>query len=232
VTLGEEFCRNHLEANPGDYVLLTVGDTGHGMDDKTRQQIFDPFFSTKQPGKGTGLGLSTVYGIVTGHEGHIFCSSRPGHGTAFNIYLPALPAKSLQAEVILQQTRPQGGDERILLVDDEETLRQVGAALLKRAGYKVRTATSGEEALDIFSRARDEVDLVVLDLGMPGMGGLKCLGELLLLDPAIRVLIASGYAADGQIQQSLERGAAGYIAKPYRKGEMLAAVRRVLDQVK
>ena len=232
VSLDDESCRGRLEVEPGDYVLLTVSDNGQGMDENTRQQIFDPFFSTKPQGKGTGLGLSTVYGIVTGHGGHIFCTSRPGHGTTFSIYLPALVTDAVPAGAARAKPGALRGNESILLVDDEESLRRVVSAHLSRAGYSVRTAASGEEALEVFRGASREVDLVVLDLGMPGMGGLKCLGELLLLDPETRVLIASGYAADGQIQQSLERGAAGYIAKPYRKTELLSAVRRVLDREK
>ena len=139
VQLDKEYCSSHLEAMPGSYVLLTVSDTGQGMDKKTLSHIFEPFFSTKEVGKGTGLGLATVYGIVKQHDGHIICYSEPGHGTTFKIYLPAIQTEK-ELEIATFETAITGGTETVLLVDDEESIRELGAELLDSFGYKVITA--------------------------------------------------------------------------------------------
>jgi PAS domain S-box-containing protein len=231
VVLDEDYVENHLEIAPGDYVLLSVTDTGHGMDDKTQEKIFDPFFTTKEIGKGTGLGLSSVFGIVKEHGGHISCYSEPGFGTTFKIYLPAMQAspEEIAKQNLSGQTAPRG-KEKLLLVDDEEAIRGFGAEVLEGAGYQVVSAASGEEALELYRRMGAEVDLVILDLGMPGMGGHKCIQELLALSPGIKVLIASGYSATGKVADTLKQGAAGYIAKPFRRVDLLQSVRQVLDQ--
>ena len=229
-TLNQEFSRLHLEIKPGAYVLLQVSDTGTGMDQATQEKIFDPFFTTKEVGKGTGLGLSTVFGLVKGHGGHLHCHSEPGLGTTFKIYLPvhqdqtapAGPASAIDQEKLR-------GKERILLVDDEKALRDLGGQALEAMGYQVLTAASGEEALKIFQDQGSAVDLVVLDLGMPGMGGHKCLQRVLELNPKAKVLIASGYSADDQVKESLKAGAAGFVAKPFRRADLLVTVRKVLD---
>lgn len=230
VSLDEEYVEDHLEIAPGSYVLLSVTDTGHGMDRKTLEKIFDPFFTTKEIGKGTGLGLSTVFGIVKEHGGHISCYSELGLGTTFKIHLPAMQAGT--AELAIQDLSSRvapGGHETLLLVDDEEAIRGFGSEVLEGAGYKVILAASGEEALEVYERDGDEVDLVILDLGMPGMGGHKCIKELLALDSGLKVLIASGYSATGKVADTLQQGAAGYIAKPFRRIDLLYTVRQVLD---
>ena len=223
-------CETCGEVLSGDYVRLTVADTGHGMTAETKAKIFDPFFTTKGVGKGTGLGLSTVYGIVTGHGGHITCHSRVGKGTQFSVYLPASQAalrKSDEQERTLQQ--PAGGDETILVVDDEPVVRDIAGRMLTSAGYTVLDAASGEEALQVYGERGAEIDAVLMDLGMPGMGGKACLAKLRELDPAVRVLIASGYI-QYELTDELERlGAAGLVSKPYSMDEILARVRGVLD---
>jgi CheY-like chemotaxis protein len=206
-----------------------VADTGQGMDSRTQEQIFDPFFSTKEVGKGTGLGLAMVYGIVQGHGGQVFCDSLPGRGTTFSIYLPVAAEQTAAAgKAGAAGARPRGNGEGVLLVDDEGMLRALGERLLGAAGYKVRVAGSGEEALLALEDPACPVDLVVLDLGMPGMGGLKCLERILARDPGARVVIASGYAADGPVRQALTLGAAGFVAKPYGRTELLTTVRQTL----
>ncbi len=231
VELSEDYAVQHLDVRPGRYVLLAVSDTGCGMAPETVKHIFEPFFTTKEVGKGTGLGLSTVYGIVKSHGGQISCYSEPGLGTTFRIYLPV---HQLESDVSRPETvGPEailGGSETILLVDDEESLRTLGALTLRKAGYRVTTAASGEEALALHAGQGAELDLVVLDLGMPGMGGHRCLKELLARDPKLRVVIASGYSANGQVRASLESGALGYVAKPFRRIDLLATVRQVLDR--
>lgn len=231
IMLGEEYCQQHLEMNPGNYVLLMVSDTGQGIEPEVLEHIFEPFFTTKGVGKGTGLGLSTVYGIVKGHGGHVYCYSEPGMGATFKIYLPAYQtdAPRPHEEVNLPEHLLKGS-ESILLVDDELALRDLGFRTLTSMGYRVQTAASGEEALELFRSEADRIDLVVLDLGMPGMGGHKCLKEMLAIKPSARIVIASGYSANGQVRTSLEAGAAGYVAKPFRRADLLATIRGVLDK--
>ena len=228
-SLDEEYCRNHLGAVPGDYVLLTVTDTGHGMDRETVQHIFEPFFTTKEIGRGTGLGLASVYGIVKSHGGYIMCYSEVGRGTIFKIYLPAVEQEGGEYKKSAEKTMPKGGSETILVVDDELSIREFAKRILQRFDYQVLLARSGEEALDIYNGRKDGIDLVILDLGMPGMGGYACLRELLKIDPSARVMIASGYAIDDRMKEILQSGAAEYIGKPYQFRELLAKVRDVLD---
>jgi CheY-like chemotaxis protein len=231
VTLDREFCRQRLEVRPGDYVLLVVSDTGHGMDTATREQVFDPFFTTKEVGKGTGLGLSSAYGIVKGHGGHIFCYSEPGQGSTFKIYLPVFAPEAAPAPLEEVQLEEAGlvGRETVLLADDEPGLRDFLSRVLREKGYQVLTAASGEQALEIYRAQDRRPDLVILDLGMPGMGGRKALGEMLALDPEAKVLIASGYSANGQVKASLQAGARGYVPKPFTRLDLLVAVRKALD---
>jgi len=229
VLLDEEYARAHLEAKPGEYVLLSVSDTGHGMDKETLQHIFEPFYTTKETGKGTGLGLAMVYGIVKQHSGHITCYSEPGQGTTFKIYLPAaIPETQDEQPVISAMT--QGGTETILLVDDEEFIRDLGRRILERHGYTVLSASDGREALDLYKKEIGKISLVILDLIMPEMGGKQCLEELLKIDPQVRALIASGFAANGPTKEAIERGARGFVSKPYNMKQMLQVVREVLDR--
>ncbi|MBU1276229.1 MAG: PAS domain S-box protein [Proteobacteria bacterium] len=231
IILGEQYSQQHLDVGPGRYVLLMVSDTGHGIEPQTMEHIFDPFFTTKEVGKGTGLGLSTVYGITKGHGGHVYCYSEPGMGTTFKVYLPAYQAGA--AASALEETLPEqilGGTETILLVDDELVLRDLGARALESMGYRVLTKANGEEALETYRSQGDEIDLVVMDIGMPGMGGHKCLLEILAINPKAKVVIASGYSANGQVKASLESGAAGFVAKPFRRLDLLATVRSALDK--
>ncbi len=233
VTLDQEFCRKYAEVKPGDYVQFTISDTGHGMDKETLEHIFDPFYTTKEIGKGTGLGLAIVYGIIKNHEGYIMCYSQPQEGTTFKIYLPVLRQEmGIKDTVDTQESRVpfKGGNETILLVDDEEFIRQLGVDVLRRAGYKVLTAAEGESALELYRREQGGIDLVILDLIMPGMGGSKCLEELLKLDPQAQVLIASGYSPDGPTKGVLETGASGIISKPYDTRQLLDLVREILDK--
>ncbi|MFH1058411.1 MAG: ATP-binding protein, partial [Pseudomonadota bacterium] len=229
VDLDEEYSRCHLEMTPGRYVVIVVTDTGQGMEQATQEKMFEPFFTTKAVGKGTGLGLSTVFGIVKGHEGHIRCYSQPGLGTAFSVYLPSFDADCAPADgesrLADEQLR---GAETVLLVDDEEGLRQAAAKVLGDMGYRVLTAASGEEALAVRAAADLAIDLVVMDLGMPGMGGRECMRAMLAADPAARIIIASGYATAGQEKLVKESGARWFLAKPFNRINLLTMVRRVL----
>ena len=216
----------------GRYLKIIVSDNGQGMDRKTMTQMFDPFFTTKEVGKGTGLGMATVFGILRKHEGHVVCESEPEKGTTFHIYLPPTEqGNDLKDE---DEEKPaasdgQGRGEIILVVDDEEQIRDMTASALLHGGYRVVTAGSGEQALEVFRRDGGSFDLVVLDISMPGMGGLECLSELLRLDPTVKVLLASGYALDSSSNLAEAPRAAGYLSKPYRLAQLLETVRDLLD---
>ncbi len=229
VTLDEEYCGIHSEAKPGKYVLLAVSDTGHGMNRVTIDHIFEPFYTTKELGRGTGLGLAMVYGIVKQHGGYITCYSEVEHGTTFNVYFPALESE-VEPDVEKTSVMPAFGTETILLVDDEELVRDLGARILSKAGYQVLTATNGKEALDLFEKERRQLSLVILDLIMPVMGGKECIKELLKIDPQAKVLIASGFSADTSTDEILGLGAKEFVTKPFRFKELLRQVRKTLDQ--
>jgi signal transduction histidine kinase/ActR/RegA family two-component response regulator len=229
VSLDEEYCQAHVGATPGEYVLLTISDTGHGMDRKTLTRIFEPFFTTKEPGKGTGLGLAVVYGVVKSHDGHIMCYSEPGEGTIFRIYLPVIERGVEVAESREAEAPVRGGSEVILLVDDEQSVLRLGERIFKSSGYTVLTAVDGESALEIYRQHREWIRLVILDLIMPGMGGKRCLEELVKVNPEVRVVIASGFSADGDERRLVAAGAKGYVNKPYDVNRVLRVVRTVLD---
>ncbi len=163
VLLDDVYCDLHVEARPGEYALLTVTDTGCGMDKETLGHMFEPFFTTKEMGRGTGLGLAMVYGIVNRHNGHI------GHGTTFKIYLPAIPTEQATDDETSGRVLALGR-ETVLLVDDEQFVRDLGARILTRFGYTVLQAANGKEAIEVFKRERDRISLVILDLIMPEMG--------------------------------------------------------------
>jgi PAS domain S-box-containing protein len=229
VTFTDDDLDRHVGARAGEYVLLSLSDTGEGMDKDIVENIFEPFFTTKEFGKGTGLGLASVYGIVKSYGGHISCYSEVGRGTTFKLYLPAAERLAAREEKNTDGDLPKGGTETVLLVDDEESIRTFAATVLGRFGYRVLTGASGEEALEVLGRTGGNIALVLLDLGMPGMGGHKCLQEIRKNNPSVKVLIASGYSMNGHVKKSLEAGAAGYIGKPYQMNVLLRKVREILD---
>lgn len=231
--LGDCFVRSHPGSTAGPHVFMTVSDTGHGMAETTRRHIFDPFFTTKEVGQGTGLGLASVYGIVKAHRGYIHCESTPGKGTAFRIYWPV----SDNVETVPAHPRPAtaagtaGGRETILVVDDEPEVRDLTREALELQGYSVMVAANGEEALRVFQEHQEALALVLLDLNMPGMGGRKCLQELVATDPAVKVIISSGHGNNSHGVDALSDGAKSFLGKPYQLGELAAKIRDVLDDV-
>jgi two-component system cell cycle sensor histidine kinase/response regulator CckA len=229
VSLDEHFCTDHPEVRPGDYVLLQVSDTGLGMEKDVLDRIFEPFYTTKDTGEGTGLGLAMVYGIVKGHGGHIACSSLLGAGTTFQIYFPTVE-EDVQTDSETTMEMPPFGTETLLLVDDDESVIEVGTEMLSRAGYQILTASSGQEAVEIFRTSKEEIALIILDLIMPEMGGRRCLEELLAIDPEVRVLIATGYYANGPKQEIIDAGARGFIRKPFETKQILVEIRKILDE--
>ena len=212
-------------------VILSVTDTGTGMDENTMQRIFDPFFTTKELGKGTGLGLSVVYGVVEAHKGHIEVESEIGHGTTFTLYLPLAAEEELPATVA-ERTPPQtvrGGTETILVVEDEEMLIAMIRIHLEAEGYTVIEAHNGEEAVNIFREKKDSIDLVLTDMGLPKLSGHDVFTALQKLKPEVKVVFASGFF-DPEIKSELmKRGAEAFIQKPYDRAEMLHTLRELLD---
>jgi PAS domain S-box-containing protein len=212
-----------------EYVKFSMSDTGTGMDEATLKQIFDPFFTTKEVGKGTGLGLSTVYGIVQSHGAQIRCQSKPGQGTSFEIYFPVYRGEDNTGQTDSETPAPiVGGQESIMVVDDEASILTVVSDLLSDLGYSVYTAQSGEAALKLYQEKGHEIDLVILDMGMPGMGGKRCLKRLKEINPGVKVLIASGYSGDQVVSEVRKAGALAYLRKPYRLHELVNIMAELL----
>ncbi|MCF8045246.1 MAG: response regulator [Desulfarculaceae bacterium] len=214
----------------GAYVKLVMTDTGEGMDKALVDHIFEPFFTTKEIGKGTGLGLASVYGIVKEHEGYIACTSEVGKGTSFMIFLPAEPAENEAAGIELEAKKTGAEEKTILVVDDEPAVLEVSRQGLDGYGFAVFTASSGEEALEVIAGADPPVDLVVLDISMPGMGGYRCLEEIRKLDDHVKVVISTGYSFDdSRGKPSPDSGGPDdFIQKPYNLDELVAKIRQVL----
>jgi len=224
----EEIKGKLYDPKPGDYILLTVADTGIGMDHKTLDHIFEPFFTTKELGRGTGLGLASVYGIIKGHGGYIDVESEKGYGTTFKIYLPA-SVKKVQ-EGIKTAGLIMKGTGTVLLVDDEEEVLNVGDGFLKAMGYQVITAHDGKEATEVYRKHQESIDLVVLDIVMPVMGGSEVFDRLKKINPDIKVLLSSGYSIDGEATKILERGASGFIQKPFNIKQLSQSIHEILKK--
>ncbi len=228
VYLDYDFCRRHtLERGPGEYLAITVSDTGVGIDEKILDHIFDPFFTTKEQGQGTGLGLAGVYGCVRSHSGSVEVVSDVGKGSAFTLYFPVfettlLPSSNEIAEIKVD------GRERILLVDDEEVVRNLAERMLTKAGYQVITCADGLEAVQLYRTAINSIDLVLLDMMMPKMNGRDTFAALKKFNPNVKVLIMSGFS-DQDVQEFLREGILGYIAKPFQMRAFLVKVREALD---
>ncbi|MBW1768934.1 MAG: response regulator, partial [Deltaproteobacteria bacterium] len=216
------------DPKPGNYVMLMVTDNGIGMDKETMERIFDPFFTTKEVGRGTGLGLAAAYGIIKGHSGYIDVDSRKGHGSTFTIYLPASEKKAQKVAKVAEGVIK--GTETVLLVDDEEVILEVGKELLEVMGYQVLVARNGEEALKIYKNNQDDIDLVLLDMIMPNMGGGEAYDRMKEVNPDITVLLSGGSSVDGEATEILERGANAFIQKPFNIQELSGKIREVLDK--
>jgi PAS domain S-box-containing protein len=217
----------HYHLKPGKYVKISVSDTGVGMDEITQQKIFEPFFTTKKMGRGTGLGLASTFGIINNHGGIIRVSSRKGEGSTFDIYLPA-SEKEIDREKALPE-KILKGKETILLVDDEEMILDVGKQILEEMGYRALTARSGEEAIRVYKEKGGRIDMMILDMIMPEMGGGEAYDRLKLIDSDIKCLLSSGYSIDGQATEILERGCDGFIQKPFDLKLLSQKIREILD---
>ncbi len=229
VELTEEESRRFVDAIPGTYVLLSIKDTGCGIPKDMLNKIFDPFFTTKEVGKGTGLGLSIVYGIVKSHKGIIDVKTEVGKGTCFRIYLPAENEIDEMNVSFEDEMKLPEGQEKIMIVDDEEGVARVAVQILTRFGYEVVWASSGEKAVKLFRETDPPFDLVILDYMMPGMDGLACMKEIRSINRDVKVLFATGFVSDMPFEKLYERGATDVIQKPFDVNSLLTAVRRALD---
>jgi two-component system cell cycle sensor histidine kinase/response regulator CckA len=223
VSLDEAFCREREWMSPGKHLLLAVADTGVGISHENLERIFDPFFTTKAQGKGTGLGLSMVFGIVKNHGGCVDVRSEEGAGTVFRVYLPEGPEGAMQEKAALDQALPRGRG-KILLVDDQEPVREVAKDMLDALGYEVITAADGLEGISRYRDMWREIDLVILDMVMPNLSGGDCFRRMKEINPKIRVVLSSGYTMDGAIQDVMNEGILAFIQKPYRLEELSRVV--------
>jgi two-component system cell cycle sensor histidine kinase/response regulator CckA len=229
--LDNEYARRHPATivHPGLYVVLTVSDTGRGMDLETQAQIFDPFFTTKPVGHGTGLGLSMAYGIVKQSGGYIWAYSEPGEGTTFKIYLPQVEETGETAAWVPVEAPPRGAGETILVVEDEELVRGFACRFLRNEGYRTRESADGQRALELLQAEPDAVDLVLTDAVMPRMGGRELADHVARLKPGLPVLFMSGYTNDEIIRRGLLSPGAPYLQKPFSPEALASKVREVLD---
>jgi PAS domain S-box-containing protein len=228
VVLDADFINSQpYKVEAGDYTKITVTDSGIGIDKETQARIFEPFFTTKEMGRGTGLGLASVYGIIKNHGGYINVYSETGQGTTFTIYLPA-SAKAIQPEVKTVTPTVVTGNGIILLIDDEKMIIDVGQELLQELGYDVLTASSGQEAIEIYRQKSTQVDLVIMDLIMPGMSGGETYDRLKEINTHVKVLLSSGYSINGQAAKIMERGCDGFIQKPFNINQLSEKIQGII----
>ena len=217
---------------PGAYVKIRIEDNGCGMPETEVEKIFEPFYTTKKPGVGTGLGLSSAYGIIKNHGGFITVSSEEGSGTVFDVYLPAEPGARVEKEKDTPRKSDaiEKGTECILVVDDERMVANACLRMLKRLGYRGMVAHSGEEAVSVYENHHKEIDLVLLDMLMPGTGGGETYDKLKAVNPRVRVLLSSGFNRNSQARDILAKGCSGFIQKPYDLHQLSAKLREILDK--
>jgi len=230
-TIDEKHARK-FDVNPGKYVKTTVQDTGTGIDESISHRIFDPFFTTKDMGRGiglrgTGLGLSSVYGILKNHDGFITVDSVRDKGSRFSFHLPVTEKKIIYEKTYSDKSLK--GVETILLVDDEEIIVTVAVRMMKRMGYKVLVAMSGEEAVKIYREKMGEIDMVIVDMIMPGMGGSETYDALKNINSNVKVLLSSGYSVMGDATKILDRGCNGFLQKPFNVKQLSQKIREILD---
>ena len=228
IILGEDFISSQpYKVESGDYIKITVTDSGIGIDKETQTRIFEPFFTTKEMGRGTGLGLASVYGIIKNHGGYINVYSEIGQGTTFTIYLPA-SAKKIEPVIETAAPTVVTGNGTILLIDDEKMIIDVGQELLQELGYDVLTARSGQDAIEIYHQEGARIDLVIMDLIMPGMSGSETYDRLKELNNHVKVLLSSGYSINGQAAKILERGCDGFIQKPFNLNQLSEKIQGII----
>lgn len=227
VNLDESFCRTQEGLTPGPHLQITVEDNGEGIPNEVKDRIFEPFFTTKSDGKGTGLGLAMVYSSIKGHRGHVRVYSEEGVGTTFIILLPVTD-QELDADVEAGTQSPTLGSGTILVVDDEEMIRDLLCEMLREIGFDVITAQDGQEGVDIYRKRGTEIDLVILDMVMPKLSGPEVFQKLKKINPDIKVILSTGFSRDTAVQETLDQGILEFVQKPYRMDQLSAALSKVL----
>jgi CheY-like chemotaxis protein len=230
IFLDESYAKKHdITLTPGEYVMLAITDTGYGMDEDTKSKIFDPFFTTKEKDKGTGLGLSTVYGIVKQSGGYIWVYSEPGEGTTFKIYLPRIEKKLKQPHDEHEAGHSElKGSETILVVEDDEAVLNLIKNILKGHGYRVLTTTKGESAIELFIKHKEDIDLLLTDVVMPGINGKELSETLKRIKPEIKTLFMSGYTSNAIVHHGILEKDIQFIQKPFTGVELLKKIRSIL----
>jgi PAS domain S-box-containing protein len=232
IALDDTYARTHLGVTPGDYVMIAVTDTGHGMDLETRRRIFEPFFTTKEKGKGTGLGLATVYGIVKQAGGDIWVYSEIGKGTTFKLYFPRIASSAAETDILPPMTPARDGNETILVVEDERGVRELTAKVLSHLGYTVLVAASGSEAIEISRAHSGEIALLLTDVVMPNMSGTELADELRRTRPDLKVIYVSGYTENTVWRQGALGAGANFLAKPFSREALARKLRETLGHVR
>jgi two-component system cell cycle sensor histidine kinase/response regulator CckA len=230
VVLDENYARTHMGVAPGDFVMIAVSDSGHGMDAETRKRVFEPFFTTKAKGKGTGLGLATVYGIVKQTGGDIWVYSEPGCGTTFKLYFPRVAEQVGSLAASAGEPARKAGGETILVVEDEKAVRELTVRMLKHLGYIILTASSGAEALEISSAHQGNIDLLLTDVVMPNMSGRQLADALLLLRPQTKVLFLSGYTENTVVHHGVLEKGVDFLPKPFTRENLAKKLREMLGR--
>ncbi|MCK5795394.1 MAG: response regulator, partial [Anaerolineales bacterium] len=215
-------------AKNGHYTLMTVSDTGCGIDKIIQSKIFDPFFTTKEVGRGTGLGLATAYGIVNQHNGMIYVDSEPERGTTFGVYLPLVDSGD-DEEIIPSVPESAGGKETVLLAEDDSGVQKLAKKILENAGYRVITATDGEEAIELIKEKSNQIDIAIIDAVMPKKSGKEVMGFYNRMNPEGRVLLVSGYSVGVMDVSNMDGDAVAFISKPFGSSIFLRSVRQLLD---
>jgi len=228
VELDEHYAKVHLAVKPGPYVGLTITDTGTGMTPEVQARLFEPFFTTKEPGKGTGLGMATVYGIVTRSGGSVGVYSEVGKGTAFKVYFPQADPEEMVLEMPAPLPRPHAGTQTVLLVEDEEGLRELSKRLLQRHGYTVLVAADAAEALRLFAE-HPSIDILLTDVVMPGASGPELTRQLMEQRPALRVIYMSGYTEEAIAQHGVIKPGVAFLNKPFTSDALGEKIREVLE---
>jgi len=229
VELDGEYLKTLEYGKPGKYALISITDTGLGMDEATTERIFEPFFTTKEVGRGTGLGLATVYGIIKQHSGYIHTYSELGKGTTFKIYLPSVSSDIEETELAVSAAQT-GGSETIILAEDDQVVRELTKTVLEGFGYNVIEASDGEDAVKNFIQDKDIIQLLILDVVMPKKSGKEAYEEIRKIRPDIKALFTSGYAVDIIRRKGLLEEGFNFIPKPILPRELLRKVREVLDK--
>jgi CheY-like chemotaxis protein len=227
--LDEQYVATYFQAKPGPHVIISVVDSGVGMKPEIVDKIFDPFFTTKEVGNGTGLGLSTVMAIVKGHGGFINVYSEPGKGTTFRVHLPAVTSSQAGSGADAEVNLPRGNGETILMIDDEDSILAIMSQTLEAFGYRVLTADNGAAAVAIYVQNRHRISAVLTDMMMPTMDGLATIQVLKQLDPAVRIILASGLTVNANLSKATGAGVKHFLPKPYSAETLLQMLRTVLD---